>query len=115
VSFGVYSCDWHTFVSLHYINAHSAFFIPLFIVWHLIDSPTIGAVLLLHATITWMKLVSYAAANQDYRLSCRTKDGVFAFKASLALVEGLDIVDENITYPDNVTVNNIFYFWYVLL
>ncbi|GKY96977.1 hypothetical protein MPSEU_000656600 [Mayamaea pseudoterrestris] len=97
---------------LHYINAHCAFFVPLCIVWHLIDSPTIGAALLLHATITWMKLVSYAAANEDYRLSCRTKEGARSLKASLALVESLDAADENIVYPQNVTMRNIFYFWF---
>jgi diacylglycerol O-acyltransferase-1 len=98
---------------MHYINANCAFGIPLFIVWHLIESPVIGAVLLLHATITWMKLISYAAANEDYRLSCQTKDGIHSLKATLALVEGLDPADENIIYPMNVSINNIFYFWYV--
>ena len=58
-----------------------------------------------------MKLVSYAAANEDYRLSCGTKEGVHAFRATLALVEGLDVTDEKIMYPMNVTVKNIFYFW----
>lgn len=93
------------------MNAHSALIVPIFIVWHFIDSPAIGGFLLIHAAITWMKLVSYAAANEDYRLTCQTKEGIHAFKSSLALVEGLDVADESIMYPMNVSVKNILYFW----
>lgn len=96
---------------LHHINAHSALFIPMSIVWSLIDHPAIGAILLLHATITWMKLLSYAHANEDYRLGSTTKSGFKSFKASLALVENLDPMDATLTYPKNITLGNLFYFW----
>jgi diacylglycerol O-acyltransferase-1 len=96
---------------LHQINAHSAFAVPMGIVWNFIDKPPIGATLLLHATITWMKLISYIHANEDYRLSSRQKD-VDSHTATLALVENLDPTDEHILYPQNVTLRNMFYYWF---
>jgi diacylglycerol O-acyltransferase-1 len=95
---------------LHHFNAHSALLIPLGIVWNLIDRPAVGAILLLHATITWMKLISYMLANEDYRLSSRRVGGN-PHLATLALVENLDSDEANINYPQNVTLRNIFYFW----
>lgn len=89
---------------LHHLNAHSALVFPLLIVWTLIDKPPIGAVLLLHATITWMKLLSYALANEDYRTS---QDS-----SMLALIEDLDPADAETRYPQNVTLRNMLYFWF---
>ena len=97
---------------LHHINAHSALFLPMAIVWHWISNPAIGAVLLLHATITWMKLISYMHANEDYRLSCQSKEGLEVCKATMALVENLDAGDAKIVYPENVTLGNMVYFWF---
>lgn len=91
---------------LHYMNAHSTLLIPLAIVWRFIDSPPIGAILLLQASVTWMKLISYIQANEDYRIS-----GPEIYHAALALVENLDPEDVNIVYPRNVTLGNILYFW----
>jgi len=95
---------------LHLINAHCALVIPTVIVW-VMDKPVTGAILLLHASITWMKLVSYAHANEDYRILATSKAEIDAYKASLALVSDLDTHDMEITYPDNVTVGNMLYFW----
>jgi diacylglycerol O-acyltransferase-1 len=90
---------------LHYMNAHSTLAISVWIVWTSLSMPpAIGAILLLHATMTWMKLISYAHANEDYRLSSAAKD-------SLRLVENVDLDESNITYPENVTLSNLFYFW----
>jgi diacylglycerol O-acyltransferase 1 len=97
---------------LHQINAHSALCIPVGIVWRWIDNPAVGAVLLLHAAITWMKLLSYAHANEDYRLNAASPSGRDNIRASLALVENLDPDEANIMYPENVTIGNIFYFWF---
>jgi hypothetical protein len=97
---------------LHQINAHSALCIPVGIVWQWIDNPAVGAVLLLHATITWMKLLSYAHANEDYRLNSASPSGRDVIRASLALVENLDPNEANIMYPENVTIGNMFYFWF---
>ena len=89
---------------LHQFNAHAALGIPIWIVWHFIDKPAIGAVLLLHATITWMKLLSYILANEDYRTNQK--------QDALALVENLDPADVDIRYPENVTMSNMIYYWF---
>jgi diacylglycerol O-acyltransferase-1 len=69
--------------------------VSIAVVWYFIDNPAVGSILLIHGTITWMKLLSYIHANQDYRLS---KD-VDTYKATLALVEDLDPGDANLSYP----------------
>ena len=80
---------------LHQINAHSSFAVSIWIVWNFIDSPAVGGCLMLNAAITWMKLLSYALANEDYRVSGKTKDA----EATLAAVDNIDSVDWNIEYP----------------
>ncbi len=54
--------------------------------------------LMLHACITWMKLLSYVHANQDYRLSTELD----TYKATLALIEDLDEDAERTHYPEYV-------------
>ena len=93
-------------IGLHLVNANIvAFLVPALIVWNYIDSPAVGAFLLVHATITWMKLISYAHANSDYRTSPESHT------ATLALLKDLDAGSADIAYPMNVTLRNIFYFW----
>jgi len=93
---------------LHHVNAYSALLVPLWIVWEFIHKPVIGAVLLVHATITWMKLISYILANEDYRSMARKNQN----ENMLALVEDLDPGDVNVRYPENITLRNMFYFWF---
>lgn len=54
---------------------------------------------MLNAAIVWMKLLSYALANQDYRISSKKKDGETHHKATLAIIENLDQDDMGIDYP----------------
>jgi diacylglycerol O-acyltransferase 1 len=84
--------------------------IAMLIVWNVIDSPTTGAVVLFHATITWMKLISYMLANEDYRLTSR-EEGASSATSSLSIVENLDSDEADKTYPQNVTLQNMLYFW----
>jgi diacylglycerol O-acyltransferase-1 len=72
----------------------------------LIDNPFIGATLLFHVVILWMKLLSYALANEDYRLS--SDDSAATLEA---LVKDLDDDAAAVTYPSNVTLPNLYYFW----
>ncbi|KAL3931598.1 MAG: hypothetical protein SGBAC_011237, partial [Bacillariaceae sp.] len=82
---------------LHMLNANACFGICMFIVWNFIDQPALGGFLLMNSAITWMKLISYAHANQDYRqLSRRDKD---AYQRSLAIIDSLDTADIDIEYP----------------
>jgi len=96
---------------LHQLNAHSSFGFIIMIVWNFIGVPTIAACLMLNAVIVWMKLLSYAHANQDYRLSSRKKENEVQHQNTLALIESLDQEDMGIEYPENVTLGNIYYFW----
>ena len=85
-------------MSLHTLNMHSTLMVSIFIVWYQIEAPTVGAVLLLNATITWMKLISYVCANEDYRLDAKSgKEDTL--HASLALLKNLEQEDMEIAYP----------------
>ena len=96
-------------MSLHFVNALTAFGLPVFVVWNLIDHPLTGCILLFHSTITSMKLFSYAQANEDYRLTQGHADAVHAPRK---MVADLDLAEATIVYPENVTVYNILYFWF---
>lgn len=84
---------------LHQINAHLSLAVSILIVWNFIGVPTIGACLMLNACIVWMKLLSYALANQDYRLSSKKKEGENHHQATLSIIENLDQGDMGIEYP----------------
>eukprot|EP00934_Nitzschia_sp_Nitz4_P005227 Nitzschia sp. Nitz4//scaffold3_size479765//359709//362095//NITZ4_000149-RA/size479765-augustus-gene-1.619-mRNA-1//-1//CDS//3329550905//5217//frame0 len=98
-------------MALHQLNAHGCFGIITFIVWNYIGTPALGGFLLFNTAILWLKLLSYAHANQDYRLSKfkHTKENQHSSLA--AIVENLDRFDTEIDYPTNVTLGNIYYFW----
>jgi hypothetical protein len=83
---------------LHQINAHCSLGLSIFIVWNFIDIPAVGGFLLGNGAITWMKLISYALANQDYRLCSRNKEED-AHHAMLAIIDNLDSNDLDIEYP----------------
>ena len=100
---------------LHHMNAHSSILIPTVITWYWIDIPAAGGCLLLNATITWLKLLSYVLANEDYRNNSalysattssdkRKNDGEAEEKldphqATVALIDNLDTEDWDIAYP----------------
>jgi diacylglycerol O-acyltransferase-1 len=83
---------------LHHINIHASLATSIFIVWNFIETPAAGGCLFVNAAITWMKLISYALANQDYRLSANSEEGD-SHQATLALIENLDSNDLDIQYP----------------
>lgn len=85
---------------LHQINAHACLGVSTFIVWNFIAAPTVGACLMFNSVIVWMKLLSYAHTNQDYRLSSKKKArGDTYHPANLAIIENLDQKDFGIEYP----------------
>ena len=94
-------------MALHYLNGNCALFVPIFIVWNFISSPAVGGILLFHASITWMKLISYVAANEDYR----TNPERDSHKQTIALIQNLDEEEKDISYPQNVTLKNMYYYW----
>lgn len=94
----------------HQLNSHMCFAGSIYLVWEFIEEPKVGIFFLMHGAITWMKLLSYSHANQDYRLSSNNKEWE-AQQASLAIIDNLDLEDCDIKYPKNVTLGNIYYFW----
>ena len=95
-------------LALHFVNTNASLGVVMAIVWYLIDHPVIGAVLILQATITWLKLISYVHANHDHRTTSSEKHG----SNMLALVKDLDPGDASMSYPQNVTLGDIYYFWF---
>lgn len=91
---------------MHFVNTNATLGVVMAIVWYLIDHPLVGAMLIMQATITWLKLVSYVHANYDYRATSLDKH-----KATLAMVKDLDAEGLSISYPKNVTLKDIYYFW----
>ena len=91
---------------LHILNTNACLGVVSAIVWYLIDQPVVGALLVLQASITWLKLISYAHANHDYRGT-----SLDTHKATLALIQDLDAEGLARTYPENVTLKDIYYFW----
>lgn len=86
-------------MSLHILNMHSTLIVSIWIVWYHIETPYVGAVLLLNGTITWMKLISYVLANEDYRLAAKSgKED--SLHASIALLTNLEPQDMEMTYPE---------------
>jgi hypothetical protein len=82
---------------MHQLNAHTCFGLGIFIVWNFIEQPALGLCLTMSAAIMWMKLLSYALANQDYRLLSRK--GKDAYQTTLAIIDNLDTDDLNMEYP----------------
>ena len=91
-------------MALHLGNANAALLVPGWIVWSMIDRPVIGAILLLHGVIWWMKLISYAHANSYYRSAPESHE------ATIALLRDLD-EGAHISYPSNVSLKNSYYFF----
>jgi len=110
----------HFGLTLHFINANAALGVVILIVWYLIEHPIIGAILIMQATITWLKLISYVHANHDHRLTMisaaagKKKNDIEGPNnmQQLALVKDLDPCDTKLVYPNNVTLSDIYYFWF---
>mmetsp|Transcript_26026 Transcript_26026/g.50479 ORF Transcript_26026/g.50479 Transcript_26026/m.50479 type:complete len:496 (+) Transcript_26026:1-1488(+) len=92
---------------LHLINTNASLGVVSLVVWHLVKNPLKGAALILQATITWLKLISYVHANHDYRATVKE-----THIAMFALVKDLDDEGLQMTYPQNVTLGNIYFFWF---
>ena len=54
-------------ILLHFVNINAALIVPTMIVWYQMDSIVNGVALVMCSVILWMKLISYAHANSDYR------------------------------------------------
>jgi diacylglycerol O-acyltransferase 1 len=92
---------------LHFVNINLAIAIPSYVVYNQMDSPINGAVLMICATVLWMKLISFVHANADYRHHPeRNQD------TNVGFVTSVDEDSLTRSYPQNVTLSNIYYFWF---
>mmetsp|Transcript_1706 Transcript_1706/g.2523 ORF Transcript_1706/g.2523 Transcript_1706/m.2523 type:complete len:729 (+) Transcript_1706:110-2296(+) len=91
---------------LHQVNAHACLLLSCGVVYLYVDDPLSGAILLFHMVILWMKLLSYALANEDYR-ACSDDDHISTLQT---LVKDLDTTVN--VYPGNVTISDLYYFWF---
>ena len=79
---------------LHQINAQGCLIVSIHMVWNYIVNPLVGALILFYGVITWMKLLSYLLANEDYRTSPED-----THQATLALVQDLEPDGIDMEYP----------------
>ncbi|KAK9811327.1 hypothetical protein WJX72_001878 [[Myrmecia] bisecta] len=93
---------------LNFVNISGALLFPCYMVFATNADPAPGGVLMLVTVILWMKLISYAHCNQDYRVARR--EGV--------LRPGERGSDQPVPregpgamcYPENITLGNLAYF-----
>jgi diacylglycerol O-acyltransferase-1 len=96
IEFGTSRKVWNEMlgISLHVVNTNVALFLPMMIVWDHIESPVNGAVLLMTASVLWMKLISYVHANADYRrFPERNNENITAF------IQNTDGYSTTLSYP----------------
>ncbi len=81
-------------ILLHIINTNGSLVVPTAIVWYQMDSVIGGIMLTMSAAILFMKLISYAHANADYRNHperCVVKSSDF--------IQNVDSEERAVTYP----------------
>ena len=96
-----------TGTSIHVLNINFALILCYSIVWFYIFSPICGVLLMMQSTVSWMKLVSYAHANSDYRNADHD-----VHLATLSLIQNVGEIEKSTTYPSNVNLRDIFFFWF---
>ena len=94
---------WRRIAVAHAVNATSMLVFATCIVYYLIHNPGIGTLTELHSVVVWLKVCSYALTNRDLRHAMLNKDPT---KASLPELY------KTCTYPNNITIKNLSYFWW---
>jgi len=113
IAYGVELCTSRNVVSewfgilIHVINCNAALFLPMWIVWYKIEAPPNASLLMMCSTILWMKLISYVHANADYRHFPERSN-----HNSTSLMQDVGEASTPMSYPSNVTLSNIYYFWF---
>jgi hypothetical protein len=79
---------------MHGINANAALLIPTAIVWYQMDNIIGGEALIICAVILWMKLISYAHANSDYRNHPESRGAI-----SNDFIQNIDEGSKTMIYP----------------
>ncbi|GAB7349754.1 hypothetical protein MBLNU459_g0482t2 [Dothideomycetes sp. NU459] len=93
---------WYLIAFAHGINATLNLVIATYVVYYQIHHPGIGTLCELHAVIVWLKTCSYAFTNRDLR------HALLHPSPSAPLPE----LYNSCPYPQNITLNNLTYFWW---
>lgn len=123
------SQDWR-FICLHVLNITLEILIPTLVVWYQIQHPLAGISAIFLPTILFLKLISYVLVNKELKHeredNIKRNQGINVPKsprpdedpAKDALAHAIEDTDhpvfepQSVKYPDNITLNNIFYFWF---
>ncbi|KAF2400788.1 diacylglycerol O-acyltransferase [Trichodelitschia bisporula] len=93
---------WYLIAFAHGINATMNLVITSTMVYYFINHPGIGTLCELHAIIVWLKTCSYALTNRDLR------HALVYPRADEEVPE----LYKSCPYPQNITLNNLCYFWW---
>ncbi|KAF2150670.1 diacylglycerol O-acyltransferase [Myriangium duriaei CBS 260.36] len=91
---------WQMIAFAHGINASLNLAITTYVVYYHIHHPGIGTLCEMHAVIVWLKTCSYAFTNRDLRHNMLNPSS------------GIPELYESCPYPQNITINNLCYFWW---
>lgn len=97
-----FQSTWRLLAFAHGINATLCLCITSFTVYFYVHHPLIGTLCVLHAIIVWLKNCSYAFTNRDLRHS------FLSGETSSLLPE----IYSSLSYPRNITLSNLTYFWW---
>ena len=104
---------------IHIVSILAAILVPSHMCWYYIEHPFLSSIPLFIATICSLKLISFAFVNRDLRFQAITGQTPTNFRGketdeSKSLdpsTQTLEFEPTKPPYPDNLTVNNILYFW----
>ncbi|KAG9242457.1 MBOAT, membrane-bound O-acyltransferase family-domain-containing protein [Calycina marina] len=99
-----FQATWRMIAWIHGINATLCLCITSFIVYFYIQHPLIGTLSEVHAIIVWLKTASYAFTNRDLRHAY--------LHPSKRLEDAVPEIYEKCSYPENITLSNLTYFWW---
>ena len=98
----MFHATWTVIAWAHGLNATLCLLVTTIVVYKYINHPLIGTVSEIHAIIVWLKNCSYAFTNRDLRHALLNPSSA----ASLPKIY------LECSYPRNVTLRNLSYFWW---
>eukprot|EP01130_Rhizamoeba_saxonica_P007219 TRINITY_DN2914_c0_g1_i2.p1 TRINITY_DN2914_c0_g1~~TRINITY_DN2914_c0_g1_i2.p1 ORF type:complete len:471 (-),score=43.11 TRINITY_DN2914_c0_g1_i2:641-2017(-) len=98
--------DSDAWAVLNILNVGSLLIVPVFVVYIINPSFVSALFVLVSVVIMFMKLVSFSLVNRDYRIESFKNHYKTELDLNLKCVKG----GELLTYPQNLTYKNIYYF-----
>ncbi|PSC71143.1 Diacylglycerol O-acyltransferase 1 [Micractinium conductrix] len=101
------SATEHLMLLLNLANTTAAMLLPCFIILHTRAELLPGFALTMATCILWLKLISYAHCNWDYRVTRRRGEVRAGERGSGAVPVGVEV---ELRYPENITLPHLAYF-----